>query len=148
VLLRHANAPGQGDPAGVQVDDCKTQRNLDDIGREQARKLGAAFRTHRVRVERILSSPWCRCLETARLMGVGNVETSWSLLPDRGQTPPKRAQELKQLISSWRGRGTLVLVSHGFAIQALFDFIPASAEMLVLKPTPSGGELVGRILPP
>jgi hypothetical protein len=84
-------------------------------------------------------------------MGVGNVETSWSLVPDRGQIPPVRAQELKQLLSSWRGPGTLVLVSHGFAIQALYDLIPASGEMLVLKPnaaSKAGADLVGRIAAP
>lgn len=151
VLMRHANAPGTGDPQAVKIDDCKTQRNLDDTGREQARALGATFRARKIRVDRALSSPWCRCVETARLMALGNVEISWSLVPDRGQTPPVRAQELKHLISSWRGPGTLVLVSHGFAIQALFGFIPGSAEMLVLKPngaSQAGADLIGRIPPP
>ena len=150
-LLRHASAPGTGDPQGLKVDDCKTQRNLDEGGRAQARAIGEAFRWKKIRVDRVVSSPWCRTLETARLMKVGNVEASWSLVPDRGQTPPVRAQELKQLLSSWRGPGTLVLVSHGFAIQALYGFIPASGETLVLKPngaSKAGAELVGRIPPP
>jgi len=149
-LLRHANAPGTGDPQAVRIGDCKTQRNLDDAGRDQARALGGAFRERRIRVDRVLSSPWCRTLETARLMALGDVEVSWSLVPDRGQTPPVRAQELKQLLSSWRGPGTLVLVSHGFAIQALYGFIPGSGEMLVLKPngaSSAGADLVGRIPP-
>lgn len=149
-LLRHANAPGMGDPQAVKIEDCKTQRNLDEIGRQQSRALGEVFRSRKIRVERILSSPWCRTLETAQLMGLGKVEVSWSLVPDRGQTPPIRAQELKQLLSSWRGPGTLVLVSHGFTIQALYGFIPASGETLVLKPndaSKAGAELVGRIPP-
>lgn len=150
-LLRHANAPGFGDPQGVKIDDCKTQRNLDDGGRAQARAIGEAFRGRKIRVDRVVSSPWCRTLETARLMALGDVEVSWSLVPDRGQTPPVRAQELRQLLSSWRGPGTLVLVSHGFAIEALYGFIPASGETLVLKPngaSKAGADLVGRILPP
>jgi hypothetical protein len=63
VLIRHGNAPpGYGDPPGFKIDDCTTQRNLDEQGREEARALGGAFRNHGVRVDRILSSPVCRCL--------------------------------------------------------------------------------------
>ena len=151
VLIRHGNAPGTGDPAGVKIDDCKTQRNLDEAGREQSRVLGKAFRDRGVRVSRVLSSPWCRCMETARLMAVGDVEPLMALLPDREPANPVRRLELKELIASWRGPGTLVLVTHGFTIQPLFGFIPASAETLVVKPRPgsnSGGDLVGRIPAP
>ena len=151
VLIRHGNAPGTGDPAGVKIDDCKTQRNLDEAGREQSRLLGKAFRDRGVRVSRVLSSPWCRCMETARLMAVGSVESSMALLPDRDPANPARRLELKEIISSWRGPGTLVLVTHGFTIQPLFGFIPSSAEVLVVKPQPgsnAGGDLVGRIPPP
>jgi creatinine amidohydrolase/Fe(II)-dependent formamide hydrolase-like protein/phosphohistidine phosphatase SixA len=151
VLIRHGNAPGTGDPVGVKIDDCKTQRNLDEAGREQSRALGKAFRDRGVRVARILSSPWCRCLETARLMAVGDVEPSMALLPDREPAKPVRRLELKEIISSWRGPGTLVLVTHGFTVQALFGFIPSSAEVLVVKPQPgsnAGGDVVGRIPPP
>jgi phosphohistidine phosphatase SixA len=150
-LIRHGNAPGTGDPAGVKIDDCKTQRNLDEAGREQSRALGKAFRDRGVRVARILSSPWCRCLETARLMAVGDVEPSMALLPDREPANPVRRLELKEIISSWRGPGTLVLATHGFTVQALFGFIPSSAEVLVVKPRPgssAGGDLAGRIPPP
>ena len=94
VLIRHGNAPGTGDPAGVKIDDCKTQRNLDDGGREQSRVLGKAFRDRGVRVTRVLSSPWCRCMETARLMAVGSVESSMALLPDRDPANPARRVEM------------------------------------------------------
>src|ERR1700675_4539048 len=84
-LIRHGNAPpGYGDPPGFKIDDCTTQRNLDERGRAQARALGEAFRSHGVRVDRIVSSPVCRCLETAHLMAVGPVENSWALVPDTG----------------------------------------------------------------
>jgi phosphohistidine phosphatase SixA len=72
-----------------------------------------------VRVDRILSSPVCRCMDTAALMAVGPVETSWALVPDRDPNVPIRLRELKEIVSSWRGPGTLVLVTHGFAIQRL-----------------------------
>jgi phosphohistidine phosphatase SixA len=151
MLIRHANAPGLGDPPGVRADECKTQRNLDDVGRAQAKELGDAFRARGVRVGRVVSSPWCRCLDTATLMALGKVETSTSLLSDRAGKNPERRTELKQMIATSRGPGTLVLVSHGWAIEALFGFIPASAETLVIKPrsaSNSGGDLVGRIAAP
>jgi phosphohistidine phosphatase SixA len=152
-VIRHGNAPPGygGDPPGFRFDDCKTQRNLDEIGREQARTLGVAFRTHGVRVDRILSSPVCRCLDTARLMAVGPVESSWALVPDRDPSAPARLRELKEMVSAWRGPGTLVLVTHGFTVRPLIGIIPDRAETLVLKPAPASGpgaELVGRIAAP
>jgi phosphohistidine phosphatase SixA len=149
-LIRHGNAPpgSGGDPPGFRIDDCQTQRNLDERGRAQARALGEAFRTHGVRVDRVLSSPWCRCLETAHLMAVGPVAQSWALVPDREPTAPVRLRQLKELVSTWRGPGTLVLVTHGFTVQALLGFVPYQGETVVLKPGPEGGaaaELVGRI---
>ena len=97
-LIRHGNAPPGygGDPPGFTIDDCQTQRNLDERGRAQARALGEAFRNHGVRVDRILSSPWCRCLDTAHLMAVGPVEKSWALVPDREPTAPVRLLELNR----------------------------------------------------
>ena len=151
-VIRHGNAPPGygGDPPGFRFDDCKTQRNLDDRGREQARALGEAFRKHGVRVDRILSSPVCRCQETGQLMAIGSVETSWALLPDTGPSPV-RFLELKEMVSSWRGPGTLVLVTHGLAVRPLTGFVPEQAETVVLQPAPEnprGGRLVGRIAPP
>ena len=67
VLMRHAEAPGGGDPPGFRLDDCTTQRNLDEVGRDQARRIGQAFRERGIRVGRVLSSRWCRARDTARL---------------------------------------------------------------------------------
>jgi len=158
VLIRHGNAPPGfgGDPPGFRFDDCTTQRNLDDAGREQARALGEAFRTHGVRVDRVMASPMCRCTETAELMAVGPVETSWALLPDV-RSGTTRVQELEEIVSSWRGPGTLVLVTHGLTVGRLTGFTLQQAESLVLRPAtakappghlPRGGSLVGRIEPP
>jgi phosphohistidine phosphatase SixA len=152
-LIRHGNAPPGygGDPPGFKIDDCKTQRNLDELGRQQARGLGEAFRNHGVRVDRILSSPWCRCLETARLMAVGPVETSWALVPDREPSVGVRLRELKQIVSAWRGPGTLVLVTHAFTVRALMGFLPDQGEVTVLKPesgSPAGADFVGLIAAP
>jgi phosphohistidine phosphatase SixA len=152
-LIRHGNAPPGygGDPPGFKIDDCKTQRNLDELGREEARALGEAFRNHGVRVDRILSSPWCRCLETAHLMAVGPVETSWALVPDREPSVPVRLLQLKEMVSGWRGPGTLVLVTHAFTVRALLGFLPIQGETVVLKPgsgSSAGAGLVGLIPAP
>jgi len=151
-LIRHGNAPPGfgGDPPGFRIDDCKTQRNLDDKGRAQGKALGDAFRSHGVSVDRILSSLVCRCMDTASLMAVGNVESSWALVPDRDPSRP-RFRELKEIVSNWRGPGTLVLVSHGFTIEPLTGIMPDQAEVVVLRPTPgigNGASVVGRIPAP
>jgi broad specificity phosphatase PhoE len=151
-VIRHGNAPPGygGDPPGFKIDDCKTQRNLDELGREQARALGDAFRNHGVRVDRILSSPWCRCLETARLMAVGPVETSWALVPDTEPSVRVRLLELKEIVSAWRGPGTLVLVTHAVTVRALMGFLPIQGETVVLKPGSgnASADLVGLIAAP
>ena len=147
-LIRHGNAPqpGWGDPPGFKIDDCRTQRNLDEQGRREARVLGEAFRNRGVRVDRILSSPWCRCLETARLMAVGPVEESWALVPDKDRMFPVRLPELKKIISGWRGPGTLALVTHAATVLALLGFQPAQGEVVVLRPgTGADPDLVGRL---
>jgi len=147
-LVRHGNAPPGygGDPPGFKIDHCATQRNMDERGRAQARALGEAFRQHRVRVEKILSSPWCRCLETARLMALGPVEHAWAVAAsDRS---PDRLVALKQIVSSWRGPSTLVLVTHALTVQALVGIMPGQAETVVVRPKPGkepGLEIVGRI---
>ncbi len=71
-IMRHAIAPGTGDPSGFDIGDCSTQRNLDDRGRKQARKVGQAFRAAGIAVDRVLTSQWCRCRETARLLELGS----------------------------------------------------------------------------
>jgi phosphohistidine phosphatase SixA len=152
-LIRHGNAPPGygGDPPGFKIDDCKTQRNLDEQGRGEARALGEAFRSHGVRVDRVLSSPWCRCLETARLMAVGSVETSWALVPDMQPSVSVRLRELKEIVAAWRGPGTLVLVTHALTVRALLGFPPIQGETVVLKPglgSAAGGDLVGTIAAP
>src|SRR5262249_32439664 len=152
-LIRHANAPPGfgGDPPGFRLDDCSTQRNLDDMGRAQAKALGDAFRRHGVRVDPVLASPVCRCLDTASLMAVGSVERSLALLPDLDRANRVRLRELKDIVSRWRGPGTLVLVTHGFTIEPLVGTIPQQAETLVLKPVPGSEtamDVVGRIAPP
>src|SRR5213078_3088322 len=105
-LVRHGSAPPGygGDPPGFKIDDCATQRNMDERGRAQARAVGEAFRQHGVAVDKILSSPWCRCLETARLMDLGPVESVMAVASS--ERSPERLVVLKEMVAAWRGPGT------------------------------------------
>lgn len=140
VLIRHAvTTPGVGDPPGMRLDDCSTQRNLTDEGRRDARRLGEAFRARGLPVYRVLSSPWCRCLETARL-AFGVVE-SWPPLSNLFGRPERRAEQVQQmqaLVGGRRTGGNLVLVSHGSTIAALTGIMLNTAEMLVVTPRGEG----------
>ena len=140
VLIRHAiTTPGVGDPPGMRLDDCNTQRNLTDAGRRDARRLGEVFRARDVPVDRVLSSPWCRCLETARL-AFGMAE-SWPPLSNLFGRPEHRAEQVQQmqaLVGQRRTGGTLVLVSHGSTISALTGVMLDTAEMVVVTPQGEG----------
>ena len=139
VLLRHAiTTAGVGDPPGFRPDDCATQRNLTDEGRGDASRLGEAFRARGIPVARVLSSPWCRCLETGRL-AFGVAEPWWPLgnLFGRPENRADQVRELQSLAGERRAGGNLVLVTHGSTIAALTGINPGPAEMVVL--TPLGG---------
>jgi phosphohistidine phosphatase SixA len=139
VLIRHAiTTPGVGDPPGMRLDECSTQRNLTDEGRAHARRIGEAFRTRRIAVERVMSSPWCRCLETARLaFGPPEVWTALSNLFDRPQNRAEQVSQMQIFIGGLRRSGNVVLLSHGSTIAALTGINPDPAEMVVV--TPRGG---------
>ena len=143
ILIRHTvTDPGSGDPPGMRLDDCATQRNLSADGRAHARRIGEAFRRRQVPVGRVLSSPWCRCIETAKL-AFGKAEVAEALANLFGR-PEKRDAQVKEMRRLIRAeKGNLVLVSHGSTIFALTGVSPATGEMVILAPDSS---LLGRIL--
>ena len=149
-LLRHARAPGTGDPQGFRLEDCATQRNLSAEGREQSERMGEQFKAQRIPVERVLSSRWCRSLDTARLAFGSMVEPYPpldSFFSGRGQQEAQ-TQAVRQLVEGWRAKGVLVLVTHQVNITALTGVFPAEGEVLVLRPKPEAGfDIVGRIKP-
>src|SRR5829696_8851978 len=128
-LLRHADAPGgAGDPLGFKLDDCSTQRNLSERGRADAVAMGAQIRAHGISFTRIVSSPWCRCVETAKLMDLGpvDIEPAFSnafVLRDRRD---ELRRDASAILSTWTD-GTLV--THGANIQALSGVSPTSGEI-------------------
>lgn len=140
VLIRHAiTTPGVGDPDGMRLDDCRTQRNLTDEGRQHARQVGAAFRARGIPVEQVLTSPWCRCIETARLaFGAAEVWAPLGNLFGRPQHRDAQVREMRALVGQPRRGGNLVLVSHGSTISALTGVSPATAEMVVVTPQGDG----------
>ncbi len=152
LLLRHAaTTAGIGDPAGFRLGDCATQRNLSDAGRDAARALGARLAAAGVSIGPVLSSGWCRCLDTATL-AFGRAER-WppldSFFDDR-RTEPAQTAAVRARIAAWRGPGTLVLVTHMVNIAAITGASAAMGEALVLAPAPAsrqvaGFELVGRL---
>jgi len=140
-LMRHAYAPGNGDPANFRLDDCATQRNLDDRGRAQARATGDAIRKRGIRVDQVISSPWCRCKETAALLGFGPVaEKPWlqSLHAAPSQEVP-RTQALKAFIGALPNDRKTFIVTHQFNIRALVGRPTQSGAMVVVEPTADGG---------
>src|SRR5262245_5117719 len=151
ILVRHAiTTPGVGDPPGMRLEDCRTQRSLTDEGRRDARRLGETFVARGIVVDRILSSPWCRCLETARL-AFGAPET-WEPLSNlfgRDEARAEQVRQMRSLVSEWRAKGNAVLISHGSTISALTGIMPAPAEMVVVTPKGAGRfTVVGRLTAP
>jgi broad specificity phosphatase PhoE len=149
VLIRHGvTTPGVGDPPGLKLDDCRTQRNLTDAGRDEARRVGAAFREHGIPVARVLSSPWCRCVETARIaFGVdAQRESALSNLFEYGQNRERQLAAFRTLVATAPKQGNLILVTHGSTTAAFTGISPATAEMVIV--TPEGGgryRVAGRI---
>lgn len=141
VLLRHTiTTPGVGDPPGMRLDDCATQRNLADDGRRHARQIGEAFRARAIRVNRLLSSPWCRCIETAKLTFDTKPDIAASLgnLFGRPENREQQVREMTGIVGERRSGGNLVLVSHGSTISALTGVSLDAGEMVVVAP--QGGE--------
>lgn len=133
-LLRHAKAPGTGDPPGFTLGDCSTQRNLSAEGRAQAVALGDLFRANEIAAAAVYSSQWCRCLDTARLLQLGAVAPLELLNSFFGERSLE-AQRTAALLA-WLGRQRFsrpaILVTHQVNISSLTGEYPASGEMIVV----------------
>lgn len=150
LMIRHGlTTPGVGDPPGFRLEDCATQRNLSEEGRAEARKLGEALKARGVPVGEVLASPWCRCVETARL-AFGRSRT-WDALANVFGRPQNVAAQLKSLrprVAAHRGKDNLVLVTHGSTTAALTGVSPATGEIVVLTPGGTDGfRVAGRLIP-
>lgn len=141
IAFRHALAPGTFDPPGFVLEDCRTQRNLDDEGRAQAARIGRWFADQGLTPAQVRSSPWCRCLDTARIaFGAPSVQTWAALGSPRGtseQAYPEYQTLLRKAAAQRRAQGGFeVWVTHMFVLQDLVGQGVGSAEALVLRGDP------------
>lgn len=148
-LMRHALAPGAGDPPDFVLEDCATQRNLSQEGRDQAARIGAEARANGITAARVLSSQWCRCLETANLLGLGPVEPMPAL--NSSFRHPENAIDQTLAVEAWIASQEiaqpLFLVTHQANITALTGVYPRSGEILIVAPEADGGlVLIERLL--
>jgi len=148
VLMRHANAPGTGDPANFRLGDCSTQRNLDAVGRDQARRMGALLREHGVDERPIYTSRWCRGSETAELLDIGPVAPLKGLNSFFGDafSEGEIMPHLRAFLREARLDPPPVLVTHQVNITALTGVFPREGELVVITVGDDGSvEVVGRL---
>lgn len=139
-LMRHSTAPGSDDPPNFRLGDCSTQRNLSDGGRSQATAIGTRLRANGISRARVVSSQWCRTLETARLLAVGEVEEQPALnslvsYPGQSAAMTREARDwiLKQDLAT-----PTILVTHQVNIGALVGSSPGEGDIVVVQRAPSG----------
>lgn len=144
-LVRHAEAPGIGDPPGFRLDDCGTQRNLSAEGRAQAARLGEAFRREGIAAAEIRSSAWCRCRETAVGLRLGPVQVASPLNSFFGApgSAGDSTAALRQLMAGLPAGKAAVLVTHQVNITALTGVYPRSGEVIVVQR--DGFAVLGRL---
>nr|WP_198980911.1 histidine phosphatase family protein [Herbaspirillum sp. ASV7] len=138
LIMRHARAPGIGDPAGFVLGDCSTQRNLNEEGREQARKIGNWLRQQGVSRAVVASSPWCRTRETAALLGFGEPQAQDALAsffndPVQAETANRRLEQYLRSALPGKGSRALILVTHDVNIARWTGESLASGEMVLVR---------------
>ncbi len=147
VLLRHALVTGTTDPANFDIDSCATQVNLSARGKQQASKIGALFGARAAPIERVLSSRYCRCLDTARIAFEAEPEL-FAPLDLLKSDPAEKAAQLDAVmkeIRGYSGSDNLVMVTHLENIQALTGVSPREGEAVVVEPQGDGLRVLGRV---
>ncbi len=152
LLMRHADAPGFGDPAGYVLGQCATQRNLGDAGKKQANTLGAWLGQQGIASAQVFSSPWCRCLDTAQLLNKGAVKTEASLgsFFDNMALERKQTKALESFIQNELAKAAkvpLILVTHHVNIQAYTGSVVGVGDMVLVKVNPKGEHLSNTVYP-
>jgi len=152
LLMRHADAPGFGDPAGYQLDQCSTQRNLGDYGKKQAALIGVWLKQQGVSAANVMSSPWCRCIDTAKLLNLGKVQIAPALgsFFDNMSLEKQQTKELEKLIQSTlksNNKTPLILVTHHVNIQAYTGKVVGVGDMVLVKVNQNGQHVSHQIYP-
>ena len=134
IFIRHAIAPGNGDPQNFDISNCSTQRNLSKDGELQALKIGKFFKENNIKLTKVLSSEWCRCKDTAKI-AFGNYETKNflnSFYDERfSENKDKQILDFQKFIRNWNKTGNLVLVTHYVVISEILDLTTSSGEIVI-----------------
>ncbi len=134
IFIRHAIAPGNGDPNNFDINDCSTQRNLDEKGIEESEKIGLFFKNNKIKIDKVLSSQWCRCKDTAKY-AFKNFETFNALNSFYDEkfaaNEAKQIKDLKNYIKNWNSDKNLVLVTHFVVISSILNTGSSSGEIII-----------------
>ena len=152
LLMRHADAPGYGDPKNYQISQCSTQRNLGDLGRKQAKTIGDWLSKQGIQQAKVYSSPWCRCVDTATLLNKGAVKKELALgsfFDDMSQAK-KQTEELTKFIAVERKQSPnipIIMVTHHVNIQSYVGEVVNSGDMVLVKVDSTGKPLSFKLYP-
>jgi len=134
IFIRHAYAPGGGDPDNFDINDCNTQRNLTESGRQQAKNISNFFIENQINFKKVYSSEWCRCKETAKI-AFGDFETKNFLNSFFSQkfakNRKKQMNDLNNFVDNYKDDGNLVFVTHYVVISEALNYAPSSGEIVV-----------------
>ena len=134
IFIRHAYAPGGGDPDNFDINDCNTQRNLSNAGRKQANKIGSFFTSNNILIDKIFSSEWCRCKETA-LIAFNDFENKSFLnsffSSKFAENKDSQIKKLKEFINNWDGKNNVIFVTHYVVISEILNYASSSGEIVI-----------------
>ena len=134
IFIRHAYAPGGGDPQNFNLNDCSTQRNLNNEGRKQAQYIGEFFKKNEIKIDKVLSSEWCRCKETASI-AFKNFSTNSFLnsfySSKYAKNKDKQIKMLNNYVKKFKSDKNLILVTHYVLISEVLNYAPSSGEIVV-----------------
>ena len=134
IFIRHAIAPGNGDPNNFNIKDCSTQRNLNKNGIKQSKKVGLFFKKNKIKIDKILSSEWCRCIDTAKY-AFENFETFDALNSFYDEkfaaNETRQINDLKKYIKNWDSDKNLVFVTHYVVISSILNTGSSSGEIII-----------------
>ena len=134
IFIRHAYAPGGGDPENFNIYDCSTQRNLSESGRIQSKKIGNFFKENKIKIKNVYSSEWCRCKETAFLAFKSFKTKSFLNSFFSSKFAHKKKSQIKdfqKFLNIWDKKNNLIFITHYVVISEILDYPPSSGEIVV-----------------
>ncbi len=134
IFIRHAYAPGSGDPNNFNLNDCSTQRNLSEEGKKQAKNIGEFFKNNNIKFDKVLSSEWCRCKETAKIAFKNFTTNNFlnSFYSSRfAKNKDKQIKALNDYVKKFYNNKNLILVTHYVLISEVLGYAPSSGEIVV-----------------